>query len=106
MQGEVASSSCANPLNIVYKNPHTISALLHSGSQLRGGSIPSASDTNYLPDLEDTSSIVGGGVAPLPMQPISKQHMIRYSSNGRPHYRIHNYPIGNGVTNPRYVCSF
>ena len=104
MQGEVASLSCANPLNIYNNNPHTISDSLHSGSQLRGGSIHSASDTNNLPDLKDTSSIVEGGVVPLPMQPISEQHMIRYSSiiNNR----IHNYPIGNGVTNPRYVCSF
>ena len=108
MQGEVASSSCANPLNIYNNNPHTISASLHSGSQLRGGSIPSASDTSNSPDLEDTSSIVEGGVVPLPMQPFSEQHMIRYSSiiKNRFHNRIHNYPIGNGVTNPRYVCSF
>ena len=108
MQGEVASSSFANPLDIYNLNPQTISASRHSGSQLRGGSIPSASDTNNLPDLEDTSSIVEGGVVPLPMQPISDQHMIRYSSiiKDRIHNRIHNYPIGNGVTNPRYICSF
>ena len=105
MQSEVASS-CANPLNIYNNNPHIISASLHSGSQLRGGSIPSASDTNYIPDLEDTSSVVGGGVAPLPMQPISEQHMVRYSTIGRPHNRMHNYPIGNGVTSPRYTYSY
>jgi hypothetical protein len=59
-----------------------------------------ASDTNYIPDLEDTSSVVGGGLATLPMQPISEQHMVRYSTIGRPHNRMHNYPIGNGVTSP------
>ena len=108
MQGEVASSSCANPLDIYNLNPQTISASRHSGSQLRGGSIPSASDTNNLPDLEDTSYIVEGGVLPLPMPPINEQHMIRCSSiiQNRIHNRIHNYPTGNGITNPRYICSF
>ena len=108
MQGEVTSSSCANPLNFYNNNPHTISASLHSGSQLCGGLIPSASDTNNLPDLEDTSYIVEGGVLPLPMPPINEQHMIRCSSiiQNRIHNRIHNYPTGNGVTNPRYICSF
>ena len=108
MQSEVASSSCANPLDIYNNNPHTISASRHSGSQLRRGSIPSASDTNNLPDLEDTSYIVEGGVLPLPMPPINEQHMIRCSSiiQNRIHNRIHNYPTGNGITNPRYICSF
>ena len=99
LQNEV-SSSCMNPLNN-YNNatnaPHIISS-----HQLRGGSIPSASDTNFIPDLEDASSIVGGGLAPLPMQPISDQYLVRYSTIGRQHNRLHNHhQIGNTVTSPR-----
>ena len=83
-------------------NPHMMSSHHGVGSQLlRGGSIPSASDTNYIPDLEETSSVVGGGVAPLPMQPLSDQHLVRYSTIGRPHNRLQSYPIDNTVTSPR-----
>jgi hypothetical protein len=90
-------SSCMNPLNNYNNAPHIISS-----HQLRGGSIPSASDTNFIPDLEDASSMVGSGFAPLPMQPISDQYLVRYSTIGRQHNRLHNHhQIGNTVTSPR-----
>ena len=83
--------------------PHIISSQPNEGNLLfRGGSIPSASDTNYIPDLEDTSSVIGGGMAPLPMQPLSDQHLVRYSTIGRPHNRLQNPQFGNTVTSPRY----
>ena len=113
LQKDVASSysSNINPLTASYNHtlPHLMSSshhqnLQHGGSQLRGGSIPSASDTNYIPDLEETSSLeIGGGngLAPLPMQPLSDQHLVRYSTIGRPHNRLHAYQHGNTVTSPR-----
>ena len=107
LQNEVIPSSCMNPeLNgfNISNNPHIMSSQHYGGNQLlRGGSIPSASDTNYIPDLEDTSSVIGGGLAPLPMPPLSDQHLVRYSTIGRPHNRLQNQQLGNTVTSPRYA---
>ena len=97
-----ADASRTNPINPY--NMHLMPA--HGGSQLqRGGSIPSASDTSYIPDLEDGSYLVnrngGGSVPPLPMLPLSDQRLVRYSTIGRAHNRYQNYQPGNTVTSPR-----
>ena len=74
-----------------------------SGQIVRGSSMPTPNDRhNYVPDLEDTSSVAGSGIAPMPMIPLSDQHLVRYSTIGRPN-RLHNYQYGNTHNSARLV---